>query len=115
MSLNADSTAMIPSILNAIRERHSTDITVTGHTDTTADAQFNYQLGLRRAERVVEILKGQGVNPSDIFSSSHGDSDLLVKTALRRRRSAKPTGRSDRPLGIDQMRSLCARQDRSQF
>jgi peptidoglycan-associated lipoprotein len=79
--LNADSAAMIPSILNAIRERHSTDITVTGHTDTTADAQFNYQLGLRRAERVVEILKGQGVNPSDIFSSSHGDSDLLVKTA----------------------------------
>jgi outer membrane protein OmpA-like peptidoglycan-associated protein len=78
--LTADSDALIPSILNAIRERHSTAITVTGHTDTTADPQFNYQLGLRRAQRVVDILKSQGVNESDIFASSHGDADLLVKT-----------------------------------
>jgi len=78
--LNAESEAMIPAILNAIRERHSTAITVTGHTDTTADPQFNYQLGLRRAQRVVDILKSQGVNESDIFASSHGDADLLVKT-----------------------------------
>jgi outer membrane protein OmpA-like peptidoglycan-associated protein len=79
--LNAESEALIPAILDAIRERHSTDITVTGHTDTVADSQYNYQLGLRRAERVVEILKGQGVKASDIFASSHGDADLLVKTA----------------------------------
>ena len=43
--LNAESQAQIPAILNAIRERHSTAITVTGHTDTTADPQFNYRLG----------------------------------------------------------------------
>jgi outer membrane protein OmpA-like peptidoglycan-associated protein len=79
--LNAESAAMIPAILDAIRERHSTAITVTGHTDTTADPQFNYQLGLRRAQRVVDLLKSQGVNESDIFASSHGDADLLVKTA----------------------------------
>jgi outer membrane protein OmpA-like peptidoglycan-associated protein len=79
--LIAESVAMIPAILDAIRERHSTAITVTGHTDTTADPQFNYQLGLRRAQRVVDILKAQGVNESDIFASSHGDADLLVKTA----------------------------------
>lgn len=78
--LNAESEAMIPAILNAIRERHSTAITVTGHTDTVADPQFNYQLGLRRAQRAVDILKRQGVNESDIFPSSHGDADLLVKT-----------------------------------
>jgi outer membrane protein OmpA-like peptidoglycan-associated protein len=78
--LNAESDAQIPAILNAIRERHSTSITVTGHTDTVADPQFNYQLGLRRAQRVVDILKSQGVNESDIFASSHGDADLLVKT-----------------------------------
>jgi len=78
--LNAQSEALIPAILQAIRERHSTAITVTGHTDTVADSQFNYRLGLRRAQRVVDILKGQGVNESDIFASSHGDADLLVKT-----------------------------------
>ena len=79
--LNAESEALIPAILNAVRERHSTAVTVTGHTDTTADPQFNYQLGLRRAQRVAGILQSQGVNASDLFVSSHGDADLLVKTA----------------------------------
>jgi outer membrane protein OmpA-like peptidoglycan-associated protein len=54
---------------------------VTGHTDTTADPQFNYQLGLRRAQGVADILKLRGVNESELFVSSHGDADLLVKTA----------------------------------
>jgi outer membrane protein OmpA-like peptidoglycan-associated protein len=79
--LTADSVAQIPAILNAIRERQSTAITVTGHTDTVPDPRGNYQLGLRRAETVVAILKSQGVKESDIFASSHGDADLLVKTA----------------------------------
>jgi outer membrane protein OmpA-like peptidoglycan-associated protein len=78
--LNAESQALIPTILNAIRERQSTAITVTGHTDTTADPQFNYQLGLRRAQRVSGILQDQGVTPQNLFVSSHGEADLLVKT-----------------------------------
>jgi outer membrane protein OmpA-like peptidoglycan-associated protein len=79
-ALNAASQAQMPDILNAIRDRQSTAITVTGHTDTTADPQFNYQLGLRRAQRVTGILQSQGVNASDLFVSSHGDADLLVQT-----------------------------------
>jgi outer membrane protein OmpA-like peptidoglycan-associated protein len=79
--LNAESQAQIPVILNAIRERSSTAITVTGHTDTTAEPQFNYQLGLRRAQTVAGILRNGGVNDTDLFISSHGDADLLVKTA----------------------------------
>ena len=78
--LTADSEAKIPAILDAIRERHSTAITVTGHTDSTGDPQANYQLGMKRAQRVAGILLGQGVNTSDLFVSSHGESDLLVKT-----------------------------------
>ncbi len=81
--LNAESVAELPAILNAISERHSTAITVTGHTDTIADHQFNYQLGLRRARGVAAILQARGVNASDLFVSSHGDADLLVKTAPR--------------------------------
>ena len=78
--LNAESSAQIPAILNAIRERQSTDISVTGHTDTVADPQFNYQLGLRRAGTVSGILQSQGVNAANLFVTSHGDADLLVKT-----------------------------------
>jgi peptidoglycan-associated lipoprotein len=78
--LNAESEAQIPAILNAIRERHSTAITVTGHTDTTANPQFNYQLGLRRAQSVATILLRQGADAGDLFVASHGDADLAVKT-----------------------------------
>jgi outer membrane protein OmpA-like peptidoglycan-associated protein len=84
--LNAESEAQLPAVLNAvvnaIRERRSTAIAVTGHTDTTADEQLNYQLGLRRAQRVAEILAAQDVDTSTLFVSSHGYADLLVKTPL---------------------------------
>jgi outer membrane protein OmpA-like peptidoglycan-associated protein len=78
--LNAESQTLVPAILAAIRERRSTAISVTGHTDTVDTPQANYQLGMRRAQNVAAILQGQGVNSSDLFISSHGDADLLVKT-----------------------------------
>jgi OOP family OmpA-OmpF porin len=84
--LDAESEAQLPAVLNGvvntIRERRSTAIAVTGHTDTTAEEQFNYQLGLRRAQRVSGILVAQGVDTSSLFVSSHGYADLLVKTPL---------------------------------
>lgn len=79
--LLAESQAQLPAILNAIRARHSTAISLIGHTDTTADPQFNYQLGLRRAQGVAAILRVQGVDGADLFVESHGDADLAVKTA----------------------------------
>lgn len=79
--LNAQSQAQLPAILRTIQERRSTNITVTGHTDTTGDEASNYQLGLRRAEGVAAILRAQGVASSDLLVTSHGEADLLVKTA----------------------------------
>jgi len=77
---NAVSRAQLPDILRAIQERRSTNITVTGHTDTTGDSASNYQLGLQRAQTVAAILQTEGVVPSHLFVTSHGDADLLVKT-----------------------------------
>jgi outer membrane protein OmpA-like peptidoglycan-associated protein len=78
--LNAASEGFLGPILQAIRDRKSTAITVIGHTDTTATPAYNYQLGLRRARYVAGRLQDQGVSESDLFVSSHGDADLLVKT-----------------------------------
>jgi outer membrane protein OmpA-like peptidoglycan-associated protein len=75
-----ESQAELPAILNTIRGRRSTAITLMGHTDTTADPQFNYRLGLRRAQGVAAILRERGVDTSDLFVDSHGDADLQVKT-----------------------------------
>ena len=75
-----ESQAQLPAISNTIRERHSTAISLIGHTDTTGDPQSNYRLGLRRAQGVAAILREHGVNTSNLFVDSHGDADLEVKT-----------------------------------
>jgi outer membrane protein OmpA-like peptidoglycan-associated protein len=79
-ALLPESTAQIPAILDAIRERRSTAITVISHTDTTATPQFNYDLGLRRAQGVADTLNARGVDSSILIVTSHGQSDLAVKT-----------------------------------
>ncbi len=79
-TLLPESQARIPDILKAIRDRKSTAISVIGHTDTTSTPQFNYQLGLRRAQNVASILRSDGVEESSLFIESHGESDLVVKT-----------------------------------
>lgn len=78
--LTRESEAQMPAIVRAVQERRSTAISVTGHTDTTGNSKANYQLGLKRSERVAAILKANGVAGDAIFVTSHGDADLLVKT-----------------------------------
>jgi outer membrane protein OmpA-like peptidoglycan-associated protein len=75
-----ESQALMPDILKAIRERRATLVTVIGHTDTTATPQYNYQLGLRRAQSVASILREQSVPDSALVIDSHGDADLAVPT-----------------------------------
>jgi outer membrane protein OmpA-like peptidoglycan-associated protein len=79
-TLLPESQARMPAILNAVRERRSTAISVTGHTDTTATPEFNYQLGLRRARNVASLLRADGVEEASLFVESHGESDPVVKT-----------------------------------
>lgn len=75
-----ESAAMLADVVRAIRERRSTDVSVVGHTDTTGDSKLNYELGLRRARAVAELLKQSGAAASVLNAASHGESDLLVKT-----------------------------------
>jgi len=79
-TLTSEAQATLTSILQAVQERHSTDITVTGHTDRTGSTEDNYRLGLRRAERVATVLRGRGVEDSSLFVRSHGESDPLIQT-----------------------------------
>jgi outer membrane protein OmpA-like peptidoglycan-associated protein len=79
-TLNAQAQATIPAILKAVQDRRSTDIRVTGHTDRTGSTASNLQLGLRRADRVAAVLRGQGVDAISISVTSHGEADPIVKT-----------------------------------
>ncbi len=76
-----ESKKLFAEVLKAIRERNSTDVNVIGHTDTSGDSKSNYKLGLQRAERVAATLRALGADPAIVSVDSHGEGDLLVKTA----------------------------------
>lgn len=81
VNLNAESTRMLPDILRAIGDRKSTDISVTGHTDTTGTSEANAKLARERADAIAKIFVERGINSDYLFVTSHGEANLLVRTA----------------------------------
>ena len=79
--LTDESKAVLPQIFQTIRKRGSTDIVISGHTDTVGTHQYNYQLSLDRAQVTSEILVANGAVPANITVSSHGEGNPLIKTA----------------------------------
>lgn len=79
--LTEESKAMLPQIIQTIRHRGSPDILISGHTDTAGDKEYNYRLGMERAQTAVEIMKANGALPDNIRATSHGEGNPLIKTA----------------------------------
>ena len=79
--LTDESRALLPRVLEALRNRPFPDVAVIGHTDTTGAAASNIELGLRRANAIRAQLVQAGISPDVIEVTSHGEADLLVKTA----------------------------------
>ncbi len=80
-ALMAVSQADLPRIRDDIKGRPAPDISVIGHTDTAGDAEANYRLGLKRAQQVVELIGKTNLSPERVTVDSHGERNLLVKTA----------------------------------
>lgn len=76
-----ESASEIPKILQTIKDRHSLDISVNGHTDKKGEADYNYELSFQRARHVQKMLEKEGVTPSLITTTSHGKNNPLVPTA----------------------------------
>ena len=79
--LTDESRALLPQILQAIKDRPFPDVAVVGHTDTTGTPAGNFELGLKRANAIRSRLVAAQVAASLIEATSHGEADLLVKTA----------------------------------
>jgi outer membrane protein OmpA-like peptidoglycan-associated protein len=79
-ALTAESAALIPEILQAVKVLAVPEVVVVGHTDTMGDAKSNVALGLKRAATVRTILVQAGLPPATIDVTSHGEADLSVKT-----------------------------------
>jgi len=79
-NLTPETAGVLQQVVKAIQDRHSTDVSVIGHADATGDKASNYQLGLRRAQRVAQNLQTLGVITGVLSVESHGDVDLVVQT-----------------------------------
>jgi outer membrane protein OmpA-like peptidoglycan-associated protein len=79
--LTDESRAAVPEILKTVRERAVPDVAVVGHTDTTGTSKANFELGLKRATTVRNLLVKAGLEASAIEVTSHGKADLLIHTA----------------------------------
>ena len=78
--LTAESRALVPQVVQAVKDFPFPDVVVIGHTDTTGSAASNVELGLRRANMVRQILLDAGLQGSIVDVTSHGEADPLVPT-----------------------------------
>lgn len=78
--LTDESRALLPQILNTVKQRAIPEVLVVGHTDTMGTPRANFDLGLTRANTVRTLLEQVGLDPTTVEVRSHGESDLLVKT-----------------------------------
>lgn len=72
---------MLPQIIQTIQQRGFPDIVISGHTDTVGDKEYNYTLGMERAQTTAEIMIAHGALPDNIRATSHGEGNPLIKTA----------------------------------
>jgi outer membrane protein OmpA-like peptidoglycan-associated protein len=50
-------------------------LTVTGHTDVVGTTNYNFELGLKRAQIVEKYLENQGINASRMVTESKGKTE----------------------------------------
>ena len=79
--LTDESRALVQDVLKSVKAQPVPDVVVIGHTDTTGNEQTNFELGMRRANAVRNLLIDAGLGAAAIDARSHGELELLVPTA----------------------------------
>jgi len=79
--LTVESARAFEQVVEAIRLRGPSAGSVIGHTDTLSGPIWNEQLGLIRAQAVARMLREREIEVIDLSVSSHGERNLLIKTA----------------------------------
>jgi len=89
-TLDAEAQAILRQQADFIRAFPEVRFSVYGHTDLVGGAQFNYQLGLRRAQAAVNFLVAQGIDRSRLDALvSEGLTQPLVVTQGPERRNRR--------------------------
>jgi outer membrane protein OmpA-like peptidoglycan-associated protein len=69
----------LPAIFAAVKRHPAATVTVVGHADSAGPSRPNFELGLRRAHRIRDLLVAAGVDASCIEVSSRGETDPAVR------------------------------------
>jgi outer membrane protein OmpA-like peptidoglycan-associated protein len=75
-----ESLALLNKVKDVIRARKSTDIIISGHTDSVGSIDYNRHLSLRRAKVIAEILITKGIDQQNIQVTYHGKGNPLIPT-----------------------------------
>jgi len=88
--LDAEAYAVLLQQADWIRQFPEIRFRVYGHTDLVGSAAYNKNLGLRRANAVVNYLVSQGINRSRLEAVvSYGETQPLIVTQGRERRNRR--------------------------
>lgn len=72
-ALNEEAIATLDSLVLAINNRKISRMDIVGHTDSRASNQHNELLSKRRANAVIDFLKGRGIQSDEITLQWHGE------------------------------------------
>jgi len=81
-------------------QAHIDGIALTGHTDRLGSEQYNYNLGLQRAQTVKNYLQGKGVQ-APISVASAGESQPVTTACTRATAALKACLQPDRRVTVD--------------
>ena len=82
------------------RQAHIDGIALTGHTDRLGSEQYNYNLGLQRAQTVKNYLQGKDVQ-APISVASAGESQPVTTACTRATAALKACLQPDRRVTVD--------------
>jgi outer membrane protein OmpA-like peptidoglycan-associated protein len=78
--LSTSSKAVVPQILQSVKEREPADVSIVGHTDTAGSKAYNVRLSTRRARIVHDFLEKAGLKLRGVEITSHGEAFPMVPT-----------------------------------
>lgn len=74
------SQAQLQQLLDFVAKKKGEYVEISGYTDTVGKKQFNYQLGLKRANKVADLISKVDSDAVKIVIKSYGESALAIPT-----------------------------------
>lgn len=80
-TLSAGAKNVLDAVAAEVAKNTPSQITVSGHADTSGDDAYNKRLAFKRANAVRDALVERGVSADLLVVESHGEAELLVATS----------------------------------